>query len=49
LELTKDYDVEVHYHPRKANVVTDALSRKSYANEVQATLVSKGCVQNLSC
>ena len=29
LELIKDYDLEVHYHPGKANVVTDALSRKS--------------------
>ena len=34
LELIKDYDLEVHYHPRKANVVDNALSRKSYANEV---------------
>jgi ribonuclease HI len=34
LELIKDYDLEVHYHPDKANVVADALSRKSYANEV---------------
>jgi hypothetical protein len=25
----------VHYHPGKANIVVDALSRKSYANEVQ--------------
>jgi hypothetical protein len=25
----------VHYHPEKANVVVDALSRKSYAIEVQ--------------
>jgi len=25
LELLKDYDVEVKYHPGKANVVVDAL------------------------
>jgi hypothetical protein len=30
LELIKDYDLEIHYHPRKANVVVDALSHKSY-------------------
>jgi ribonuclease HI len=41
LELIKDYDLEVHYHPGKANVVADALSRKSYANKVRATPVSK--------
>jgi len=35
--LIKDYDLEVHYHPGKANVMTDALSRKKYANELQAT------------
>ena len=30
LELIKDYNLEVHYHPGKANVVADALSYKSY-------------------
>ena len=30
LELIKDYNLEVHYHPRKANVVADALSQKLY-------------------
>src|SRR5438128_4761764 len=30
LELIKDYNLEVHYHPGKANVVADALSRKSH-------------------
>ena len=28
LELFKDYDCIIDYHPEKANVVTDALSRK---------------------
>jgi hypothetical protein len=34
LELIKDYDLEVHYHPGKANVVADALSRKAQCNFV---------------
>ena len=29
LELVKDYDIDIQYHPRKANVVADALSRKA--------------------
>ena len=32
LELIKDYDLEVHYHLGKANVVADALSRKLQCN-----------------
>jgi hypothetical protein len=30
LELIKDYDLGINYHPRKANVVADALSRRSH-------------------
>nr|GEZ55283.1 putative reverse transcriptase domain-containing protein [Tanacetum cinerariifolium] len=30
LELLSDYDCEIRYHPRKANVVADALSRKEW-------------------
>ena len=33
LELIKDYDLEIHYHPRKANVVADALSQKPFGRK----------------
>ena len=29
MELIKDYDLVIDYHPGKANVVADALSQKS--------------------
>jgi hypothetical protein len=32
LELIKDYDLGINYHPRKANVVANALSRKKYCD-----------------
>jgi hypothetical protein len=35
LELIKDYDLQVHYHPGKANVVANALSRKTHCNHIQ--------------
>jgi hypothetical protein len=40
LELIKDYDLEVHYHPGKANVVADALSRKVRCNHLEMEPVS---------
>jgi hypothetical protein len=36
LELIKDYELEIYYHPGKANVVADALSRKSQINMMVA-------------
>jgi hypothetical protein len=32
LELIKDYKLEVHYHPGKANVIASTLSRKAHCN-----------------
>ena len=32
LELVYDYDVEILYHPGKANKIVDALSRKSFTS-----------------
>ena len=36
LELIKHYNLELHYHPRKANVVADALSQKSHQVEEES-------------
>jgi hypothetical protein len=34
LELIKDYDRNIYYHPGKVSVVADALSRKHYCNNL---------------
>jgi hypothetical protein len=36
VELIKNYELEIHYHPGKVNVVVDALSRKSQVNMMDA-------------
>ncbi|GKA98608.1 putative RNA-directed DNA polymerase [Tanacetum coccineum] len=38
LELISDYDCEIHYHPGKANVVANALSRKERIKPLRKTL-----------
>ncbi|GKE96749.1 putative reverse transcriptase domain-containing protein, partial [Tanacetum coccineum] len=44
LELLSDYDCEIRYHPGKANVVVDALSRKERDQplRVQALVITIG-------
>jgi hypothetical protein len=37
LELIKDYDLEIHYHPGKANLVADALRRKEHVHAAIVT------------
>ena len=44
MEIIKDYNMKLHYHPRKAIVVADALSRKSYVN----TLLTGGLPKELA-
>ena len=47
LELIKDYNMKLHYHPGKANVVADALSRKSYAKTLESTGLPKELAEDL--
>ena len=42
--MIKDYDMRLHYHLEKANVVADAFSRKSHVN----TLIAGGLPQELA-
>jgi hypothetical protein len=34
LELIKEYDIGVNYHPGKANVVADALNHRSHVSQL---------------
>ena len=47
LELIKDYDMRLHYHPRKANIVADALSRKSQVNTLMTGELPKELAEDL--
>jgi hypothetical protein len=40
LELIKDYDPKINYHPGKANVVVDALSQRSHVNQLVVKSIS---------
>jgi asparagine synthetase B (glutamine-hydrolysing) len=41
LELIKDYDMEVHYHLGKANMVAYALSRKAHCHCISIEAISE--------
>jgi hypothetical protein len=46
LELIKDYDLGINYLPDKANVVADALSRRSHLNMLATKkLLPEFCVE----
>lgn len=34
LEFVKDYDIDIHYHPKKASMVTSAFSRNTAHSSV---------------
>nr|GEV67022.1 putative reverse transcriptase domain-containing protein [Tanacetum cinerariifolium] len=48
LELLSDYDCDIRYHPRKANVVADALSRKEWVEPLRelVTLLRRLKIRN---
>jgi hypothetical protein len=47
LELIKDYDVGINYHPGKANIVVDALSQKKHSMPWQHGNNSQNCARSL--
>jgi hypothetical protein len=46
LELIKDYDLEIHYYPGKANLVTDALSRKEHVHSADVAQLPDEIVED---
>ena len=47
MELLEDYDCSILYHPGKANVVADALSRKSSGSLAHISTERKALVREL--
>ncbi|KAH0761335.1 hypothetical protein KY290_017408 [Solanum tuberosum] len=47
IELPKDYDVDILYHPGKANVVVDALSQRSMEADNSGVIIQDTAVSSL--
>ena len=47
VELLKDYDCSILYHPGKANVVADALSRKSMGSLAHITPIKRPLIEEI--
>ena len=47
MELVKDYDCSINYHPGKANVVANTLSRKPSSFSVALLTTRKEIIQDL--
>ena len=47
MELLKDYDCSILYHPGKANVVADALSRKSVGSLAHISIERRPIIKEL--
>ena len=47
IELLKDYDYQILYHPKKANVMADALSKKSMGSLAHIAEQKKEMVKEL--
>ncbi|WMV54625.1 hypothetical protein MTR67_048010, partial [Solanum verrucosum] len=47
LELLKDFDIDILYHPRKGNVVADVLSRKIMASTYGQSVERQGITKDL--
>lgn len=47
MELVKDYDYHIYYHPRKGNVVANMLSRIALRNHVVVITAQKEILRDL--
>lgn len=47
LELLKDYDMNLHYHPGKVNVIADALNRLSMGSLSHINKGQRGLVKDI--